>query len=117
MDHFIGNWWSANDSDVVPAGEGAKGYKGATFHAPGTNFKVHAEIVKHVYDKGKGAGKKEDMGDAALQPRHRQRDAHGRGHPHGAWPSTATRRADRRAGALGLREPEPHRASGSTSSA
>jgi branched-chain amino acid transport system substrate-binding protein len=62
MDHFIGNWWSANDSDVVPAGDGAKGYKGATFHAPGTNFKVHADIVKHVYDKGKGAGKKEEMG-------------------------------------------------------
>jgi branched-chain amino acid transport system substrate-binding protein len=62
MDHFIGNWWSANDSDVVPAGDGAKGYKGATFHAPGTSFKVHSEIVKHVYDKGKGAGKKEEMG-------------------------------------------------------
>lgn len=62
MDHFIGNWWSANDSDVVPAGDGAKGYKGATFHAPGTNFKVHADIVKYVYDKGKGAGRKEDMG-------------------------------------------------------
>ena len=62
MDHFIGNWWSANDSDVVPAGEGAKGYKGATFHAPGTNFKVFQEIVKNVYDKGKGAGKKEEMG-------------------------------------------------------
>jgi len=63
MDHFIGNWWSANDSDVIPAGEGAKGYKGATFHAPGTNFKVHQEIVKHVYDKGKGAAKKESMGE------------------------------------------------------
>jgi branched-chain amino acid transport system substrate-binding protein len=62
MDRFIGNWWSANDSDVVPAGDGAKGYKGATFHAPGTNFKVHADIVKHVYDKGKGSGKKEEMG-------------------------------------------------------
>jgi branched-chain amino acid transport system substrate-binding protein len=62
MDHFIGNWWSANDSDVVPAGDGAKGYKGATFHAPGTTFKVHSEIVKHVYDKGKGAGRKEEMG-------------------------------------------------------
>jgi branched-chain amino acid transport system substrate-binding protein len=62
MDRFIGNWWSANDSDVVPAGDGAKGYKGATFHAPGTNFRVHADIVKHVYDKGKGTGKKEDMG-------------------------------------------------------
>jgi branched-chain amino acid transport system substrate-binding protein len=62
MDRFIGNWWSANDSDVVPAGDGAKGYKGATFHAPGTNFKVHADIVKFVYDKNKGAGKKTDMG-------------------------------------------------------
>jgi branched-chain amino acid transport system substrate-binding protein len=63
MDRLIGNWWSANDSDVVPAGDGAKGYKGATFHAPGSGFKVHAEIVKHVYDRGKGAGKKEAMGE------------------------------------------------------
>jgi len=62
MDHFIGNWWSANDSDVIPAGEGARGYKGATFHAPGIGYKVHAEIIKHVYDKGKGAGKKDEMG-------------------------------------------------------
>jgi branched-chain amino acid transport system substrate-binding protein len=62
MDHFIGNWWSANDSDVVPAGDGAKGYKGATFHAPGTGFKVHQDIIKIVYGAGKGAGKKEDMG-------------------------------------------------------
>jgi branched-chain amino acid transport system substrate-binding protein len=64
MDHFIGNWWSASEADVVPAGDGAKGYKGATFHAPGTAFKVHQEIVKYVYDKGKGAGKKEAMGEA-----------------------------------------------------
>jgi branched-chain amino acid transport system substrate-binding protein len=62
MDHFIGNWWSSSDADVVPAGDGAKGYKGATFHAPGTNFKVHADVVKYVYDHGKGAGKKEEMG-------------------------------------------------------
>ncbi len=62
MDHFIGNWWSASDADVVAAGDGAKGYKGATFHAPGTNFKVHAEVVKFVYDKGKAVGKKEEMG-------------------------------------------------------
>src|SRR5438046_3222848 len=62
MDHFIGNWWSANDSDTVPAGDGAKGYKGATFHAPGTNFKVHAEIATFVYDKGKRAGKTDAIG-------------------------------------------------------
>src|SRR5437867_10889282 len=62
MDHFIGNWWSANDSDVVPAGDGAKGYKGATFHAPATSFKVHAEVAKFVYDSGKAAGNNEEMG-------------------------------------------------------
>ena len=62
MDHLIGNWWSANDSDVVPAGEGARGYKGATFHAPGASFKVHADIIKYVYDKGKGSAKKEAIG-------------------------------------------------------
>jgi len=62
MDHFIGNWWSASDADVTPAGEAAKGYKGATFHAPGIGYKVHTEVIKHVYDKGKGAGKKEEMG-------------------------------------------------------
>ncbi len=73
MDHFIGNWWSASEADVIPAGDGAKGYKGATFHAPGTNFKVHQDIVKHVYDKGKGAGQKDKSGRGALQPRHRQR--------------------------------------------
>jgi branched-chain amino acid transport system substrate-binding protein len=62
MDRFIGNWWSANDSDVVPAGDGAKGYKGATFHAPGTAFKVHQDIVKFVHDRGKSTGPKEAMG-------------------------------------------------------
>jgi branched-chain amino acid transport system substrate-binding protein len=64
MDKFIGNWWSATEADVVPTGDGAKGYKGATFHSPGTNFKVHQEIFKTVYDKGKGAGKKEAVGEA-----------------------------------------------------
>jgi len=48
---------------VVPAGEGAKGYKSMTFHAPGHGFKVHQDIFKHVYDKGKGAAKREDVGE------------------------------------------------------
>ncbi len=57
MDHLIGNWWSASDADVVPAGGGAKAYKGATFHAPGTNFRVFQDIVKHVYNMGKYGNK------------------------------------------------------------
>ncbi len=63
MDHVIGNWWTGTEADVVPAGDGAKGYKSTTFHAPGTGFKVHQDIFKFVYDKGKGAAKKEAVGE------------------------------------------------------
>jgi branched-chain amino acid transport system substrate-binding protein len=63
MDRLVGNWWSGSESDVVPAGDGAKGFKSMTFHAPGATFKVHQELIKHVYDKGKGATKKESLGE------------------------------------------------------
>lgn len=63
MDHVVGNWWTGTEADVVPAGEGAKGYKSMTFHAPGAGFKIHQDIFKHVYDKGKGAAMRQDVGE------------------------------------------------------
>jgi branched-chain amino acid transport system substrate-binding protein len=63
MDHMIGNWWTGTETDVIPAGEGAKGYKSMTFNAPGHGFKVHQDIFKFVYDRGKGAGKREAVGE------------------------------------------------------
>jgi branched-chain amino acid transport system substrate-binding protein len=63
MDHVVGNWWTGTETDVVPAGDGAKGYKSMTFHAPGNTFKVHADIMKFVHDKGKGVGPKEGVGE------------------------------------------------------
>ena len=63
MDHAVGNWWTGTEADVVPAGDGAKGYKSMTFHAPGAGFRVHQDIFKHVYDKGKGAAKREAVGE------------------------------------------------------
>src|SRR5712691_6758848 len=30
MDHVIGNWWTGTEADVVPAADGAKGYKSMT---------------------------------------------------------------------------------------
>ncbi len=63
MDRLVGNWWSGSESDVVPAGDGAKGFKSMTFHGPGATFKVHQDLIKHVYDKGKGATKKESLGE------------------------------------------------------
>jgi branched-chain amino acid transport system substrate-binding protein len=55
MDRVVGNWWTGTETDVIPAGDGAKGYKSMAFHAPGANFKVHQDLLKFVYDKGKGA--------------------------------------------------------------
>jgi len=55
MDRVVGNWWTGTETDVIPAGDAAKGYKSMAFTAPGAEFKVHQDIFKHVYDKGKGA--------------------------------------------------------------
>lgn len=55
MDRVVGNWWTGTETDVIPAGDAAKGYKSMAFTAPGADFKVHQDIFKHVYDKGKGA--------------------------------------------------------------
>jgi branched-chain amino acid transport system substrate-binding protein len=63
MDHVVGNWWTGSEADVIPTGEGAKGYKSTAFTAPGQNFKVIQDILKHVYDKGKGAGDKATVGE------------------------------------------------------
>ena len=63
MDHFIGNWWSGTESDVLPAGKGAIGYKAGTFNVPGKGFPIHKDIFKYVYDKGKGAGQRDRVGE------------------------------------------------------
>jgi branched-chain amino acid transport system substrate-binding protein len=59
---MIGVWWSGAEPDVVPGGDGSKGYLAAALHALGDQFPVHRDIYKHVYDKNKGAGKKEEVG-------------------------------------------------------
>ncbi len=62
MDHFIGNWWSSTESDVLPAGDGAIGYKGAAFTTPGGDFPLYKEIAK-LHDAGKGSGPKAGIGE------------------------------------------------------
>jgi branched-chain amino acid transport system substrate-binding protein len=63
MDHVIGNWWTGTEIDVIPAGDGAKGYKALTFTAPGAGFKVHQDINKFLYEKGQGAGRRDGIGE------------------------------------------------------
>ena len=61
-DHFIGVWWSGAEPDVIPAGDGATGYKSGAMHAAGAVGAVHQDIFKYLYDKGKGAAKREEVG-------------------------------------------------------
>jgi branched-chain amino acid transport system substrate-binding protein len=63
MDHFIGVWWSGSESDVVPAGEGAKGYKAGNFHGIGTDFPVYQTILKLVYNDDKTAAAGNSFGE------------------------------------------------------
>ncbi len=63
MDHFIGVWWSGSENDVLPAGDGAHGYLSGAFHQPGDNFPAHDDIKKYVYDRGKGLGERDRIGE------------------------------------------------------
>ncbi len=63
MDHFVGNWWSGTETDVVPAGDRAVGYKSATFHGPGANWKVHEDILKYVYNGDEARAKDNNWGE------------------------------------------------------
>jgi branched-chain amino acid transport system substrate-binding protein len=63
MDHFIGVWWSGSEVDVVPAGEGAKGYKSGNFHGVGTDFPLYTAIIKQVYNGDQAAAKANNIGE------------------------------------------------------
>jgi branched-chain amino acid transport system substrate-binding protein len=62
MDHFIGVWWSASENDVLPAGDGANGYKAIAFHGVGDGFPVYQDLKRYVVDKNKAAGDGSSLG-------------------------------------------------------
>ena len=60
---MYGVWWSGSEVDVLPAGDGAKGYNSLVFLAPSGRGQVHQDIIKYVHDKGQGTGPKEEIGE------------------------------------------------------
>ena len=62
MDRFIGVWWSASENDVLPAGEGAHGYKAITMHGVGDGYPIYEDLRKYVLDAGKAAGDGSNLG-------------------------------------------------------
>ena len=63
MNRFIGVWWSGAEQDTQPNAAAAKGYRSATFHAPGGSYKVHQEIIKVVYKGDVAKAEANDLGD------------------------------------------------------
>jgi branched-chain amino acid transport system substrate-binding protein len=51
---IIGNVWSNSEEDVIPAADAAVGYTAITTQASGAKYPVVQEIVKTLYDAGKG---------------------------------------------------------------
>ncbi|MDB6078236.1 MAG: transporter permease [Akkermansiaceae bacterium] len=51
---IIGNVWSNSEEDVIPAGDAAKGYTAITTQTSGSSYPVVQEIIKTLYDQGKG---------------------------------------------------------------
>ncbi len=62
MNNFIGIWWSGSENDVLPAGDGADGYRALQFHNLGTDFPLFDDIQKYVVDAGKAAGAGDQIG-------------------------------------------------------
>ena len=61
---MYGVWWAAAEPDALPAEMAAKGYNGlALQHSAENSAAIHKDMIKYLYDKGKGtAAKKEDVG-------------------------------------------------------
>ena len=64
MENFIGIWWSGSENDVLPAGDGADGYKALTFHNLGMDYPVYDDLKEYVVDAGKAAGAGDQLGTA-----------------------------------------------------
>jgi len=61
---MYGVWWAAAEPDVLPAEQAAKGYNGlALEHSAENNLPIHKDMMKFLYDKGKGtAADKKEVG-------------------------------------------------------
>ncbi len=61
---MYGVWWAAAEPDVLPAEMAAKGYNGlALGHSAENSAAIHKDMLKYLYDKGKGtAAKKDEVG-------------------------------------------------------
>jgi branched-chain amino acid transport system substrate-binding protein len=61
-DKIVGPSPTCSEQDMIPAGEAARGYICAIWHATGRHFLLLQEMLTSVYARGKGAGPEGDVG-------------------------------------------------------
>jgi len=67
---IYGVWWAAAEPDVTPAEMAAKGYNGlAMGHSAEKDRPIHKDMMKYLYDKGKGTSAKKDEVGSVLYNR------------------------------------------------
>jgi len=67
---IYGVWWAAAEPDVLPAEQAAKGYNGlAMGHSAEHDRPIHRDMIKYLYDKGKGTAAKQDEVGSVLYNR------------------------------------------------
>jgi branched-chain amino acid transport system substrate-binding protein len=59
---MFGVWWAGAEPDVLAADDAAKGYNAITLQHGAERAAVHADITKHLHDKGQGTGDKKEIG-------------------------------------------------------
>jgi branched-chain amino acid transport system substrate-binding protein len=59
---MYGVWWAGAEPDTLPAEMAAKGYNALALQHGADRVGVHKDIAKFLHDKGKGTGKKEEVG-------------------------------------------------------
>ena len=86
---MIGVWWAGSEEDVIPAGDASKGYTTAVFNVNGKTLPLVQDIVKVVYNAGKGNLEDKDRIGSVY---------HVRGIVHGILTVEAIRKAQERYG-------------------
>ena len=105
---MYGVWWAAAEPDVKDVGDGAKGYNGlALQHGAEPNSKVVKDVLTQVHGKGQGTGPKEEVGSVLYMRGLMSAMLGDRRRPARAGALRQGQVDERRAGALGPREPDP----------
>jgi branched-chain amino acid transport system substrate-binding protein len=61
-DRMYGVWWAGAEPDVLPAQAAAAGYNALTLQHSADQRRVHDDIRRYVYGRGKGAGEASAVG-------------------------------------------------------